>query len=174
MSVNVIMLLWLSDDRKLCACAQLTCVGCAASISQLVRVSTIKSPPAATWVRHAQYSYFSRPLTFFLNENSDHCHLFVTSLNTGNHEAITRPFLFHSKASPNFYEFDNQFDYGSLRVSASRNFKQRKDIEWTSNGTGPKLDNYWWLTIDMEWSCNYHSRMCLSYVTWCHNMGPET
>ena len=62
LSVSVIMLLWLSDDRKLCTCVQLTCVGCAAGISPLVRVSTIKSPPHESDMRNIHISPGPHPV----------------------------------------------------------------------------------------------------------------
>ena len=157
------MAIWWQE--AMCMCSANVCGLCSQHISTgscLYNQISASRHMSQTW---AIFILFQAP--HFFPQRKFRSLSFVTSLNTGNHEAITRPFLFHSKVSTNF-------DFGSLRVSASRNFKQRKDIEWTSNGTGPELDNYWWLTIDMEWSCNYHSRMCLSYVTWCHNMGPET
>ena len=130
-------------------CVQLTCVGCAAGISPLVRVSTIKSPPHESDMRNIHISPGPSPCA------QREIPTIVICNQPQYWESCdkTRPFLFHNKASPipnvlimaqslpvkyktflscNFSQFDSQFVLGSLCVSASRNFKLNKSFEMTS------------------------------------------
>lgn len=88
------MAIWWQEAMYMCAAN--VCGLCGRHIST---GSCLYNQIPATWVRHEEYSYFSRPLTLYRSEKFRPLS-FVTSLNTGNHATSARPFLFHNKASP--------------------------------------------------------------------------